>query len=638
MIFFRRISNSVSNFFRQGFSPLNQVKTQITRLRTNNIFTQMGQRFRMMQARFGYYADLPKRTLGISSKGGGDDDSKNGSKDRDSLEESGELRGRELGGNVEMLHRQQMRRKQRRSTISSAQHTQVHLLDKTSGKHDILHIGFGSGRTEIQHVVNGETLIFAQATPDVAKTNNAILVSALSSDVRLNGQVLAGTEHLLQGSEMNIKGRRFHVDLQANSGFAAEAHVHTAWETDIGPARRENQDAIGIYKGQGAYLFAIADGVGSGYGGDKMSEYTINYLLSAFGLNYDKNIRWEDVLGKAVINANAEIRNFLRKLQQHAGTTLTALVIDGWTATILHVGDSRLYLLRNRLLEQLTEDHIDVVPFDDEETPDLLEIRQVLAKAVGKASHINPDLMTFQLQVGDRLLLCTDGITGQIPDDELSQVLYDVSLRDVPRHLVKLSNERKNTDNASVVAIDILNEQTPSTTWKAEAQERVYVGDVGHPVQLKKIKKTNVEQQSREKTDNDDDENGLGCGCVVLSLLLVVSIVAMLWASGLLYTWLDSASVEQAVEQVVVPSQTQESGATSIPSEAENVSGTLTIQTQETADIVIIPSATFDSPPVTVTIAPPIVESGQVNIEIVSPTALLSLDVTSTVRPTNPSR
>jgi protein phosphatase len=646
MIFLRRISNSVRALFGQGLTPLNRVKTQITRLRTNNIFTQAGQNMKSMQGRLNYYTRLPQRYLGISSKsnGGKFADGKDDPDDPNSREDNAELHMQELGGNAEMLHWQQIRLRRGRDTVSPAQHTQVHLWDRMSGQHDIVHVGFGSGRTQVQHLVNGEMLLFTQAMPDKAKTENAIIVSTLSPDVKLNGQPLEGSTFLPHGSEMNVKGRRYHVDLQVNERLTPEAYVDAAWETNIGLVRRDNQDAIGLHQSDGLYLFAVADGVGSGYGGDKMSEFTINYLLSAFDLNHYKAVKWEDVLDKAVRNANTEIRNFLRTLQQHGGTTLTTLIIEGWTATILHVGDSRLYLMRNRILEQITPDHVAEIPADDASTSQIAETRLVLTKALGKADRIEPDLWTLQLQPGDRLLLCTDGITGRVPDEELSDILRDVSLRNVPHHLVTLSNERNNTDNASAVVLDILNERNSGKPWEAKSEPRVYVGGVGQLLQLKKIEKTGTEQQRKENKEvSDDDENGIGCGCVVLSLLLIALLALMLWGSGFPNTFLDAdASVQAGQVELLEISSTPTVEITTdlVPTSTETISATLIIHTQEaTVTAIRRPSVTPDSAQLIITLFPTQIPSVQMNIiTIVTPTESLALEVTSTVRPANPPR
>jgi protein phosphatase len=489
--------------------------------------------------------------------------------------------------------------------------------------------------------VNGETLIFAQAAPEISKSDHTILVSALSSGVKVNGQALDGTVVLPHGSEINIKGRRYRVDLQLSERLSAPAQIQAVWETDIGPARRENQDAIGIYHGDNnVYLFAVADGVGSGYSGDKMSAYTINYLLSAINLNHHKAIPWEEVLYQAIHNANTEIRNFLLNLQQHGGTTLTALVIEEWTATISHLGDSRLYLLRNKMLKQISQDHSEEIASDDISTLDKVETQFVLSKAIGKTNQVEPDLMTLKLQPDDRLLLCTDGITGRIADDELSQLLSDAPIINLARQLVQLSNQRNNTDNASAIVIDILDHQTRDMTWETKAQPRVYIGDSTHMIELKKIEKSAANKQVREETSSDDDENGLGCSCLVLSFLIGCLILAILWGSGFLYESLGLDVLSQ--NQVQESSQTPEiaNTVTLIPRPTRNASEILTSPTVAalltTEALSSSPSALTEQE--TVTVIPTSTGSEQISFEIVSATALMQLEITSTVRPINPPR
>lgn len=633
MMFLQRISNSIRAMWRGALMPFSRVKTQFTQLRTNNMFTRTAQRFSIMRNRFGYYMDLPKRYLGISGKGQGQKTKSDDKKDKARQEEDSgtSFRKYELGSNVEQMH-QRLRRKQRYSDVSVAQHTQIHLVDRTSGQQEILHLGFSSGRTKAQYTVNDEMLVFAQAQEE-----NDILISSQSPDVKLNGHPLTRSTTLLQGSELNVRGRRYRVDLQVNERLGTDAFVHAVWDTDIGPVRRENEDAVGVYRDDDIYLFAVADGVGSGYSGDKMSAYAINYLLSAINLNHNKPVAWENVLYKASQNANIEVRNFLRKIQQHGGTTLTAFIMDGWVATILHVGDSRLYLLRNGILQQITQDHSEEIPSDDVETSDVVETQIRLSKAIGKTSYIEPDLMTLKLQPDDRLLLCTDGITGQIDDEELLQYLLDAPIRNLARELIEVSNERKNTDNASVVVIDILDHQTRDTEWEAKSKPRVYTGDSARLIELKKIEKSNLEKQSREQDkSSEDNENELGCSCLVLSLLITVLVLAVIWGSGFLYTWLDIETSSQRAEQVREASPTADvvNTVTLIPRSTRSE----TILTEEVATIVLTPDAASVTEQIVATTAPNSTSLGQINIEIVSPTMSVELGVTSTVRPTNPPR
>lgn len=625
MIFLRRFTTGIRTAVNQGLRPLRNVRNQASRLRSNNVFTQSKRRIASMQGRLRYYTRMPARYLGISNKANiSHNDEKDKKPDYDISSDYAKTYA--LGGTAERLHKRITKRSRGQTPSAISSYTQIHLFDSMSGQREIIHLGFGSGRSQVQHMINGKKLLFIQADPE-SEIDNSVLFSTTSPDIRVNGYPVEGTILLPQGSEINIDGRRFHVDLQTRDQLTESANIHADWGTDVGPARRENEDAIGIYHAQDRYLFAIADGVGSGYGGDKMSEFTVNYLLSAFDMNQDTDVLWEDVLSQAIQNANVEVRNFLRNLKQHAGTTLTAVIVDGWVATVLHVGDSRLYLLRNQILEQITQDHSEEIPVDNTSTYDVVETRVVLAKAVGKTDKIVPDVFKIELQEEDRLLLCTDGITSRIPDAELSDILSTKPIKNLANHLITLSNERHNTDNASVVVIDVMNTKSHPMSWDVTPQDRVFMADDEHVFRYKKIERVAVSKPERNDID-DNDEGSIGCGCFTLGLLIIALGLMILWGSGILYTPRENNNQPQISVQNVEPSPI----LTPIPVDTDTFSGTLTINTQ-----VVSTSTPSDSVPI-VTVSPSSTSAFSVTIEIISPTATQSVGITSTVRPTNPPR
>ena len=624
MIFWRRFTSGIRTAVNQGLRPIRNVRNQASRMRSNNVFTQSKRRIASMHGRLRYYTKMPARYLGISSKREKSREDDNKKPDYDIS--SDDAKSYALGGTAERLHKKITKRNRRKAPSTISSYTQIHLFDSMSGQREIIHLGFGSGRSQVKHSVNGKTFLFTQADPE-SETDNSVLFSTTSPDVRVNGYPVEGTILLPQGSEIYVDGRRFQVDLQTRDQLAERINIHADWGTDVGPARRENEDAVGIYHAQDAYLFAIADGVGSGYGGDKMSEFTINYLLSAFDMNQDTDVLWEDVLSQAVQNANVEVRNFLKNLKQHAGTTLTALVIDGWVATVLHVGDSRLYLLRNEILEQITQDHSEEIPVDNATTYDVVETRIVLAKAVGKTNTITPDVFKIELQAGDRLLLCTDGITSRIPDSELSDILSTKPLKNLTDYLINLSNDRHNTDNASAIVVDVTNTQSHKMSWDITPQDRVFMGDDEHVFRYKKIERVAVSKPERDEVE-DSEEGSIGCGCLILGLLIVALGLMILWGSGILYDARQDNAQPQIVEQNVELTPI----LTPIPVDTETVSSTLTINTQE------VSTSTPNDPVIIATVAPSSTSAFNVTIELVSPTVTQSVGITSTVRPTNPPR
>jgi PPM family protein phosphatase len=293
-----------------------------------------------------------------------------------------------------------------------------------------------------------------------------------------------GVEHeapLPDNAAIRIDDQDYVCQLYAWDKAPVVTRVDAGWATDTGPTRGENQDAIGLYQHSDAYLFAIADGVGQGEYGAQVSEFAVRYLLAAFHQNVKYAMNWQDLLTKAFKYANAEVRHFARHSPSSEGTTLTAVVIKSMEAHVAHVGDSRLYYGHEGAFKQVTTDHKEEVPVEQEtrvanESDEAPQTREVLSKAVGKADTIHPDVFSIPLQPGDRMLLCTDGITGVIPADELAQLFSTLRAGRLAGHLVQLAVDREVKDNVSAIAIDVLKEAFVEDAWVAENEARVYAG------------------------------------------------------------------------------------------------------------------------------------------------------------------
>ncbi len=177
---------------------------------------------------------MPARYLGISTKR---DKSREDEKEkqRDYDISSDYAKTYALGGTAERLHKKMTKRSRRQTPTAISSYTQIHLFDSMSGQREIIHLGFGSGRSQVQHMINGERLLFTQADPE-SETDHSVLFSATSPDIRVNGYPVEGTILLPQGSEINIDGRRFHVDLQTRDQLTESANIHADWGTDVGPA------------------------------------------------------------------------------------------------------------------------------------------------------------------------------------------------------------------------------------------------------------------------------------------------------------------------------------------------------------------------------------------------------------------
>jgi serine/threonine protein phosphatase PrpC len=466
--------------------------------------------------------------------------------------------------------------------------TQVHLISQATGMRQVVHVGSTVGTSHAEWVMNPTArqpvrlqFVRGEGTPLVA----SLLAAPRDTSLMVDNVPARPTVPIHNGSLLNVDGISYTIELVAGGSLPAVTRVDAAWATNIGPRRDINQDAIGIYQHPDAYLFAVADGVGGGYAGEEVSAYAVKYLQSVFKRNipYD-NLSWYEIFGTAYDYINREVRNWVQHTPQPAGTTLTALTIRSWTATVAHVGDSRLYLLRHGNLRQITTDHNDNVPVETRNRagyPVTIE-RSVLQKAIGKTNTISPDVTTFSLQPGDRLLLTTDGVTNQITDDELREVLATSSLSSIPDDLVELSNTRDNKDNASVIALEVLAESYERDTWVADPDDRVYVGGPAWYLELRPPQEMNTVYSAI---------TGTGC------LLLLIALVAFgaVWGGRTVRNALDPEP-----NVMVNPI----SGATLGPSPTLQI--TVTSQTNATATQTIVTETAIPSPTIvpTITLVP----------------------------------
>jgi protein phosphatase len=378
------------------------------------------------------------------------------------------------------------RSRSRARVAQRAQYSQIHLIRQSTEERTIVHIGTIIGRSASEIILDQPgyrpvQLRFSQVDPQQHKAPMMLTYVAGEATVQLNDVELQQEAPLNDGAVIKVDDQAFECQLYAWDKQPIVTRVDAGWATDVGPERQENQDAIGLYQHESAYLFAVADGVGKGEYGAQVSEFAIRYLLAAFHQNVQYSLNWQDVLTKAYKYINAEVRHFARHSPTSEGTTLTAVVIKNMEATVAHVGDSRLYYAHDGVLRQMTTNHVEQRPVEQEtrvanEATEPPQMRDVLSKAIGKADTIQPDVFSISLQPEDRLLLCTDGITGIILDDELEQIFGTMRAGRLAGHLVQLAVERGVKDNVSAIAIDVLKDAYVEDAWVAENEERIYAG------------------------------------------------------------------------------------------------------------------------------------------------------------------
>ena len=229
--------------------------------------------------------------------------------------------------------------------------------------------------------------------------------------------------------------------------------MQIAFKTDIGLVRSSNQDALIISSDQ--RLFGVADGMGGHRGGNIASALAASTILS-FTQGSEPE---EDRLKKSIQAANEAI--YTRQLGvselSGMGTTVTVLWDAGENMLLGHVGDSRAYLFRNGMLRQLSVDHSVVRELVlqgviTEAEAKTHPYRHMITRAVGTDLDVEVDLLSVPREKDDTWLVCSDGLTEYLADDEICEGLLRESLERAVDWMVKTALERGGKDNISVVA------------------------------------------------------------------------------------------------------------------------------------------------------------------------------------------
>jgi serine/threonine protein phosphatase PrpC len=236
--------------------------------------------------------------------------------------------------------------------------------------------------------------------------------------------------------------------------------VRSGSATDVGRVRKVNQDL----PLETANLFAVADGMGGHVGGEVAAQVAVEALLAVFTSESTK-----DGLVDGFSQAN---RAVWQESQDHGelrgmGTTLTAVALVGGedgrdTLALANVGDSRAYLFSGDRLVQITADHSlaeERMRHGEitEEEAAVHPQRHILTRALGISSEVETDMWELALRAGDRLMLCSDGLSNELSNQEMADVLATVSDPSEAAHqLVDIANEHGGSDNITVVVVDVL--------------------------------------------------------------------------------------------------------------------------------------------------------------------------------------
>ncbi|WP_435222640.1 Stp1/IreP family PP2C-type Ser/Thr phosphatase [Streptomyces sp. Tue6028] len=234
----------------------------------------------------------------------------------------------------------------------------------------------------------------------------------------------------------------------------------------------------------GPRLLAIADGMGGQAAGEVASSEVISTIVAL-----DDDVPGSDILtslGTAVQRANDQLRMMVEEDPQleGMGTTLTALLWTGQRLGLVHVGDSRAYLLRDGVLTQITQDHTWVQRLVDEgriteEEATTHPQRSLLMRALGSGDHVEPDLSIREVRAGDRYLICSDGLSGVVSHQTMEDTLASYQgPQETVQELIQLALRGGGPDNITVIVADVLDIDSGDTLAGQLSDTPVVVGAV----------------------------------------------------------------------------------------------------------------------------------------------------------------
>jgi len=232
--------------------------------------------------------------------------------------------------------------------------------------------------------------------------------------------------------------------------------------SDPGLIRAYNQDCL--YIDPAGRFFIVADGMGGHAGGEEASRIATQEIRSYLEQNWQSPESASQLLEQALSTANQAIITDQQNHPERAdmGTTAVVVVIrPGESPVCGHVGDSRLYRLRESQLQQITEDHTWIAKAlkIGDITPDEARVhpyRHVLSNCLGREDLNQISVQPLDLEQGDRLLLCSDGLTEELVDDKIASYLQGTpSLKIAAASLVAAANEEGGHDNITVVLVSV---------------------------------------------------------------------------------------------------------------------------------------------------------------------------------------
>ena len=236
-------------------------------------------------------------------------------------------------------------------------------------------------------------------------------------------------------------------------------------KSDIGLIRDSNQDSFRTEKiNENVVLATVCDGMGGVNGGNIASKTAVdeitNYVLS----NYNEDLSSDEIkklLYNAVYSSNLCVYNKSRENKELSGmgTTVVVALICNNKLYVVHVGDSRAYILNNNEIKKLTVDHsvVQEMVSNGEITENEARVhpnKNIITRALGVSKNINPDYTNIEMLDGDTLLICTDGLTNYIEDEKLFSMFKNNKIDTLPDKLISYAKEMGGSDNITLVIVN----------------------------------------------------------------------------------------------------------------------------------------------------------------------------------------
>jgi len=235
--------------------------------------------------------------------------------------------------------------------------------------------------------------------------------------------------------------------------------------TDRGLVRKYNEDAGGLYfNASGQLLAVIADGMGGHQAGDVASQLANDLIKDRWQQqtaikSQDEAEKWLS-LSIEEVNKSIYEHSLHNKECEGMGTTIVLAICLHEFLTVAHVGDSRGYLLNNNSFKQITEDHSlvnelvrsgQISQEDAEQHPR----KNIIIKAMGTEANVKEDMLSVEWVEGDRLLLCSDGLSDKLNEQEIASYLRsEEMLNETGQKMINLANERGGEDNISLILLE----------------------------------------------------------------------------------------------------------------------------------------------------------------------------------------